>query len=245
MPNPIPKALLAFFLVLSLYPAPLQREEDESNRVRLLGNVLQERKEYELYLVESFERQRPWEIYRGVSFLNETSFVAKVPESAAFGMESELYRPKFHQTNRSSLMIHTYFENPKTGFLEIRPQEKIWLPIGIPARVFIWVFSNGYDAEMELVLHQRKSKEISFPLGRLDFHGWKRMEIRTRIPARNIRMNQSMQFPFQVFALRIRTSPFQKKGEFFIYLDQFGILFDKQMSRYPGSEIKDNWGTDF
>ena len=86
--------LLQIFLILaSLFPlasAPRKQDEDELGRVELLDRVLKERSTYKLFLIDSFENQNPWKIYRGNSFLNQTEFIAKTPESSAFLAESNL-----------------------------------------------------------------------------------------------------------------------------------------------------------
>ncbi|TGM07088.1 flagellar assembly protein FlaA [Leptospira barantonii] len=228
-----------------LRSAPVKRDEDEISRVLILEKILSDWKQYNLFLVDSFDGERPWEIYRGVSFLNEIRFNALVPENSAFKKERESYPTLSPANDYRSMMVQTFFENPKHAHIVIRPKEKIRLPIGTPTRIFFWMSASSQNARLELILHQHKSKEIVLDLGDLSFDGWKRIEKKLEIPDRNTRLNRSLRYPFEIAEIRLIPGPFQKKGEFVFYLDRMGILVDTRDESYPGAEIKDNWGTGF
>ncbi|RHX84440.1 flagellar assembly protein FlaA [Leptospira stimsonii] len=245
--------LALFFFLISILSgsftglpsAPVKREEDEISRVLILEKILSEWKQYNLFLVDSFDGERPWEIYRGVSFLNEIRFQAQIPSHGAFSKEREFYPTLAPANDYRSMMVQTFFENPKHAHLEIRPKEKIRLPIGAPTRIFFWMYASSQNAKIELVLHQYRSKEIVIELSDLSFDGWKRIEKKLEIPARNTRLNRSLRYPFEIAAIRLIPGPFQKKGEFVFYIDRMGLLIDTRDEAYPGAEIKDNWGTGF
>ncbi|TGK10100.1 flagellar assembly protein FlaA [Leptospira fletcheri] len=230
------------FLPGLTWAPPVTRDQDESSRVLQLEKVLQDWKHYNLFLVDSFEGERPWEIYRGISFVNRIEFTSQVPVSPAFLKERELYKSSQPEEYRS-MMVQSNFENPKLERLEIRPKEPIRLPIGIPTRIFFWAYSSNHNASVEIVFKQRHSKEVIQEIGNLKFDGWKRIEAKLSLPPRNIRLNQSLRFPLEVGAIRIKPNPFQEKGEFIFYMDRLGILIDSRDEIYPGAEIKDNWGT--
>ncbi|EPG75867.1 flagellar filament outer layer protein Flaa domain protein [Leptospira fainei serovar Hurstbridge str. BUT 6] len=238
----LPILSIVFIPANSSWAPPITRDQDEASRVLQLEKVLGDWKHYNLFLVDAFEGSRPWEIYRGISFINRIEFTSQIPSSAAFLKEKELYKEAPSEEYRS-MMIHSFFENPKEEHLEIRPKEPIRLPIGIPIRIFFWAYSSNHNASIEIVFRQRKSKEVRLEIGDLKFEGWKRIETKLSVPGRNIRLNQSLRFPLEVSAIRIKPSPFQPKGEFVFYLDRFGILIDNRDEIYPGAEIKDNWGT--
>lgn len=225
--------------------APVKRDEDEISRVLILEKILSDWKQYNLFLVDSFDGERPWEIYRGVSFLNEIRFGALIPENSAFKKEREFYPSLSPANDYRSMMVQTFFENPKHAHMVIRPKEKIRLPIGTPTRIFFWMNASSQNARLELILHQHKSKEIVLDLGDLSFDGWKRIEKKLEIPGKNTRLNRSLRYPFEIAEIRLIPGPFQKKGEFVFYLDRMGILVDTRDESYPGAEIKDNWGTGF
>jgi len=227
-------------------PAPAKvKESDLVGKIQILGEILKNKDVYEIFLADDFEGSRPWKIYRGISFLNKTEFTAKTPDSEAFSLEHKIYSGLYKNENRNSLLLHSYFENPGKQNLDLRPQERIRLPPGVPIRFFIWVFSNDYNMNLKLVISQEKSKDLYFDIGNLKFEGWRRLEAKINIPPRNIKLHLSLQVPLEVKGLRIEPSPFQKKGIFFVYFDQMGFLLEKRKSIYPGSEVKDNWGFDY
>ena len=103
----------------SLFPlasAPRKQDEDELGRVELLDRVLKERSTYKLFLIDSFENQNPWKIYRGNSFLNQTEFIAKTPESSAFLAESNLL---VKNENFDTKKQYAEFYYPHTIFFQI------------------------------------------------------------------------------------------------------------------------------
>lgn len=124
------RVLFALYLLgsisgqVDLVSAPVKRDEDEMSRVLILEKILSEWKQYNLFLVDSFDGARPWEIYRGVSFLNEIRFNSQIPDNTAFSKEREFYPTLSTANDYRSMMVQTFFENPKHAHLEIRPKEK-------------------------------------------------------------------------------------------------------------------------
>jgi len=235
------------FLILashfSLWGAPWERDRDELGRVKILAKVLEEINTYRFFLLEDFESETPWGIYRGDSFLNETSFVAKTPKGEAWDREGEILaflRQK--SSGNYSFSVHSYVEIPGKEKIEIRPKEPIYIPLGIPIRLFYWAYAENLPMSLTLILSQEKSKDLHIPIGNLQFEGWRRVEIPLSIPPRNIRLIQSLQIPLRIRGIRVQSSPKQNKGGYFFYLDRISILLDTSSTLYPGSEVLDNWG---
>ncbi|WCL48154.1 flagellar filament outer layer protein FlaA [Leptospira sp. GIMC2001] len=243
--RPISRALIFFLITAIFFPfhsAPTKIDRDELGRVELLEKIVQSRASYQLFLIDSFERQNPWEIFRGNSFLNHTEFISKKPENEAYTKESAFFKNLFPLTNKYSFMIHSYVEQPGIDKVEIRPKSAIYFPLGIPIRLIFWVYSENVDMTAKLILEQKKSSDIYLDLGSLKFEGWRRLEVKLNIPPKNLRLIQSLQIPLQLKGIRLSSSPFQQKGPFFIYLDQMTLLLETSVVTYPGSEVKDNWG---
>lgn len=234
-----------FLLLASIFPitaAPWERDRDELGRVEILERVLEERATYKIFLIDSFEMNIPWKIFRGDSFLNQTEFISKTPSSPAWEKEKSLLSKYFPTSFDYSFMIHSFIENPGNERIEIQPNAPIYFPEGIPIRLFFWVYSENVDMTGKLILSQEKSKDLYIDLGSFKFEGWRRIEATIQLPAKNIRLVQSLQIPLKVKGIRFSSSSFQKKGPFFLYLDQMTVLLETSSSSYPGAEIKDNWG---
>lgn len=96
--------------------------------------------------------------------------------------------------------------------------------------------------DLQIILKQQLT-EIPVKLGSLKFEGWKRLEATIVVPPQNRWKHERKATPFEIKGFVITCEAFQKKGAFFIYLDQMAILLDRSFATYPGSEIIDNWDT--
>jgi len=248
MNSPRKKSLLLFLIlgqiVLDLNSAPRPWDRDEEGRVERLEKALQTEKNYVLYLAEDFEGERPWSFYRSDSFLTHTQFSGNLPDSSAFPKETEVYRnngyPNIQAQN--SFLIQTFVENPKTDHWDIRPKEQLLLPLGLPIQAIVWVYSEGHHMTLELIVTQKKSKDVILPLGVLNYLGWRRLEVPINLPKENARLIQSFSLPMSVKGFRLHTQPTQKKGAFHLSFDNLTFLLDTSTFIYHGSEVQDTWG---
>ncbi|TGN20128.1 flagellar filament outer layer protein FlaA [Leptospira idonii] len=245
---PVKKILTIFLFSLSfcldLTGAPRPWDRDEEGRVERLSQALQNEKNYVLFLAEDFEGERPWGFYRSDSFLNQTEFTAVLPDSSAFPKEKEVLKTSGYPEiqTQSSFLIQTYIENPRRDHWDIRPIEPLLLPLGLPVQAIVWVYSEGHHLNLELVVTQKKSKEIILPLGVLNFFGWRRLEVPINLPKENARLIQSFSLPVSVKSFRLSSLPTQKRGAFHLYFDNLCFLVDTSTFVYPGAEIQDTWG---
>jgi hypothetical protein len=209
-----------------------------------LEKALQNEKNYVLFLAEDFEGGRPWNFYRSDSFLNHTQFTANLPDSSAFPVEKELYRNQGYPNiqTQNSFLIQTFVENPKTDHWDLRPGEPLLLPLGLPIQAIIWVYSEGHHIALDLLVSQKKSKDVRLPLGVLNFFGWRRLEVPINLPNENARLIQSFSLPISVKGFRLATQPTQRKGAFHLYFDNLTFLLDTSTFIYHGSEVQDTWG---
>lgn len=242
------KSLLLFLIslhfLLDLKSAPRPWDRDEEGRVTRLEKALQSEKNYVLFLAEDFEGERPWAFYRSDSFLNQTQFTANLPDSSAFPLEKEMFRNNGYPNiqTQNSFLIQTHVENPKTDHWDLRPGEPLLLPLGLPIQAIIWVYSEGHHISLDLLVSQKKSKDVRLPLGVLNFFGWRRMEVSINLPKENARLIQSFSLPVSVKGFRLATQPTQKKGAFHLYFDNLTFLLDTSTFIYHGSEVQDTWG---
>ncbi|MCW7495752.1 flagellar filament outer layer protein FlaA [Leptospira levettii] len=233
--------LLSFASLLSL---PRPHDPDELGRVQILKSALAMDTHYLLYLVEDFEGERPWDFYRVDSFLAETQFAASVAKSDAFLEESKLLKESGYPNlqNQTSFLVQSYVENPRLDHWEIRPKEPVLLPLGMPIQGILWVYSEGHHINLSMGLSQKKSKDLYFDLGTLNFVGWRRLEFKITLPKENTRLIQSMSFPISFASFRLKSLASQKKGEFHLYFDNLCFVIDKRTFSYPGAEVNDTWG---
>lgn len=251
----LPKKMSPFYFILGLtfqivwgaqglQSAPRPINLDEEGRIERLSATLQSGRNFQLFVADNFEAERPWKIVRSDSFLNQVEFTSLIPKSPAFSKEMDLQKEFINPSAQSltSLMVHSYCESPKREHWFLSPSEPLLLPIGIPVQTVLWVHSQGHHLRLKVVLTQKKSKDIYWELGELNFVGWRRLEVPIYLPPANNRLIQTFSLPLSVKGLLIEALPNQKKGAFQIYFDNLSFLIDKSTFQYSGSEVQDTWG---
>ncbi|MDF3819468.1 flagellar filament outer layer protein FlaA [Leptospira sp. 96542] len=239
---------LTLGILLSIQPTfslPKPYDPDELGRVNVLSQALKIDPSYMLFLAEDFEGERPWSFYRPDSFLAHTEFGGNLSGNDAFLAEGNLLKQVGYSQfqNQTSFLIQSFVENPRLDHWEIRPKEPIHFPLGMPIQAIVWVYSEGHHINLSMALSQKKSKDILFDFGLLNFVGWRRLELPLTLPKENTRLIQSQSFPvaFKSFFLKTRAS--QKRGAFHLYFDNLSFVIDKRTFTYPGAEVMDTWGS--
>jgi len=247
--SPIQKKIVfsLLFWSLGLISGPRIADRDPQGRVERLSQALETQEKYRYFLAEDFEGERPWTIYRSDSFLNQVEFTAEVPKEQAFVADIQLSEKATGLRNQglSSLMVHTYCENPKKDHWFLKPKEKITIPIGLPIQAILWVYSEGHHLNLSLHLTQKKSGDLRWDMGELNFLGWRRIEIPIHLETKNSRLMQTYSYPIQFLGFRIDSLPNHKKGPFHLYFDQLIFILDTTTFQYYGAEIQDTWGNSF
>lgn len=228
----------------TLYSLPRPWDPDELGQVQILESALRIDPNYVLFLAEDFEGERPWNFYRGDSFLLQTGFIGKIPKSDAFASEEALLLSKGYPNfqNQTSFMLQSYVENPRLDHWEVRPIEPVLLPLGSPIQGIIWVYSEGHHINLSSCFSQKKSKDLCFDLGTLNFVGWRRIKFQIQLPKANTRLIESQVLPISLKSIQLKSLPSQKKGAFHLYFDNLSFVIDKRTFIYPGAEVSDTWG---
>ena len=200
--------------------------------------VLENSKNYELFLVENFLGFDYWQILSSSSFLNRLKVVDKFPDLNSYTEESKSFKIS---NSKKSLMLHTFLENPTRNAFFIKPRTKIRFNLGLPVQVILWVYSNNYNTSMKLILTQEKHPDMKVELGDLNFKGWKRIQKPVVISKRNYKSNLMRKNPIYLDRLYFHPKHNQKKGDFFIYITRIKFILDKTRMRQVNIEIRDEW----
>jgi len=224
------------FFFCSLWGFDLEDQE----KIKQIQEVIEKGSRYELQAIELFDGETPWGISRGTSFLESIRFTLKYPDIYTYKLESELYYKSDFIGKRQSMQIHSSIEIPGRDKWFLKPEFKKSLNTGSPVRVFFWVYSNNYDISLKVIFSQTKSKDIVVNFGTLKFNGWRRLDARITIHKLPDKLNLSKLGQFELKGVLLESNSLQQKGNFYIFLDQMGVLIEKPET-YPGSEVPDGW----
>ncbi len=237
------KSLILFkiiFLLGFIFQNSIDSESEDMNRIKLIQDAVAKGDRYKIHPVELFDGEMPWRVVKGTSFLDKTSFVSKSPNTEEFALESKFYYPLKTPEKLKSLQIYSNIEIPGRDKYFISPEIETDFPVGIPSRIFLWVYSNNYDMSLKVILSKKRAKDIIVDFGSLRFNGWRRLDAKVNLDRKMERLNLSKKSVYSIKGILVETSPSQSKGSFFLFIDQMGVLLETP-ELYPGSEVPDGW----
>ena len=167
--------------------------------------------------------------------------VPKQPESILFLEEVKLFN--LENEKKSSLQIHANIELPSRDKIRVKPSVTKFFPIGIPRKLSIWVYSKNLDLELKLILSQKRGKEIEVSFGKLNFHGWKKLEARVLLLKSKEKLQFTKREEYSLKEIQLLSDVKTARTDFAIYLDQISVILENY-PEYFGSEIPDGWWKD-
>lgn len=226
----IPPALLSAAEV----PGPL----DFSGRVEILSRLMGgSAGRYRATVIDDFEGERLWRPHAASAQLDTLEFLKMKPEHPAFLEEAELCRVG---GDEKSLFLHFAFQTPGKDQFFIRPVKPIALAAQ-PVRISFWVKSNRYLHTLSLVLKNANGLEVRVPAGRLDFRGWRRIELELPVEMHERGRRLERRYSSQFLGILVESNAREPAGQAALSIDQMILLSDYADFRYPGAEIQDTW----
>jgi hypothetical protein len=215
-------------------PGPL----DFSGQVAVLSRMMGgETGRYRATVIDDFEGERIWKPHAAGAQLDEVQFLKMRPDHPAFEEEGGLCRVS---GDEKSLFLHFAFQNPGKEHFTIRPASPIRLAAQ-PVRISFWLHSNRYLHTMSLLLKNADGLEIRVPAGRLDFRGWRRIELDLPVQMHERGRRLERRYSSQFLGIAIESNPHEPAGQAAISIDQMILLSDYADFRYPGADIQDTW----
>lgn len=215
-------------------PGPL----DFSGQVNILSRMMDGAAgRFRATVIDDFEGEQLWKPRAASAQLDNVQFLKMKPEHPAFAEEGELCRVP---GDEKSLFLHFAFQDPGKEQFFIRPVKPIRLPAQ-PVRISFWVHSNRYLHTLSVVLKNANGLEVRVPAGRLDFKGWRRIEL--KLPAEMYERGRRLErrYSSELSGILIESSPHESAGSAALSIDQMILLSDYADFRYPGAEIQDTW----
>jgi hypothetical protein len=225
------------FILVSLYANEIS-ETEKTDSIEILRELKKNPKNYQLHIIENFSEDTIWEIIGKHTYLSSISLVPKQPESILFLEEVKLFNSE-NEKNRS-LQIHANIEIPSRDKIRVKPSIKKFFPIGIPRKLSLWVYSKNLELELKLVLSQNRGKDIEVSFGKLNFHGWKKLEANVILLKDKERLQFTKREEYSLKEIQLLSTSKSVRSDFAIYLDQISVILENY-PEYPGSEIPDGW----
>ena len=210
---------------------------DPAGRVALLGQVLSRHNEYELVSVDDFQGEMPYSPRANSTDLSVVRTIQRSPTDDAFSQEESLRGDPSGEP--SCLWLHTSFDLPGQQSYWLRPRDPVRLQ-GRLILVSLWVHSGSWPHTLTLLFENAAGREVRVPLGRLDFHGWRRLE--AYLPE-TLWQRGPIERPYvhHFTGFLIESSPRAEAGAVSLLFDNLLVLSDHSQGRYPGAEVPDNW----
>lgn len=197
------------------------------------------------YILNDFEAAEDWRAF-ATSPLGDTKIRKTVqiesPVRSKDGLtkfEEKQFFPAGGSVNHF-LGVKTYFKDRGFDRVEVKPPHE-YIVKGIGRQISLWVLGRKFRHSLYVKLRDYRGKLHKLRVGRLDFLGWKRMQI--TIPGWLPQSTRYSQFDknLHFVSLFVESDKNDVGGTFYFYLDAMVMKVDKSENSYPGSEIKDTW----
>jgi hypothetical protein len=196
---------------------------------------------YSLQLVDGFEKEFLYSPGANSSDLSDIRFLYLVPKNQAYENEKSIIL-KYAAQNVSfdrSLFIHTSFNIPGQNFHFI-PHKQIELK-GQLYSASIWINSNNTQNSLSLLFKNASEKNVEVNIGKLNWNGWKRLEIQLPQSLQRRGKNFATRYKHSFTGFLLRSPTGKETSTVSLMIDNFLIISDTKEISYPGSEILDNW----
>ena len=232
-----------FLLAFSqIHAAEFPKAYDPEGQVNYISQFMKEFSDrYSLQLADGFERDILYSPRANSTDLSDIRFLFKTPDKKAFENEKLLileYAAKDASFERS-LFIHTSFNIPGQNF-HLIPHKALILK-GQLIRASVWIHSNNTMNSLSLLFNNASGKDVEVNLGRLNWNGWKRIDV--QLPASLYRRgkNYATRYRHSFTGFLIRSPTGRDTQNATLMIDNLLVMSDIKELSYPGNEILDDW----
>jgi hypothetical protein len=230
------KLMLALFLSIGMLYA--QAESPAGGQVAANDEDSPLRK----IILDDFEESEDWRV-KSTTPLGETKTLKLVQR----GLMKDVFDEKTVPDNGGDKIEKNHILGVKTFFaakgfdrVELYPPHEFIIK-GKVRQISVWVLGRKYRHTLFAKFRDYKDTTHSVRLGKLDFFGWRKLTatIPGYIPqsTRFALLDKNLHF----VSLFVTSDNHEVAGDFYFYVDDLQVRADRSESKYPGSEIKDNW----
>ena len=215
----------------------------------------------EIYLLEDFESNLPWEIRprRANSYLHRFVFrnpiirsknsledkniqKAYLSDLEKLGESADIHRRSKIPKQNNSYELRCNFESPGKDFVVFYPSPlstRIWNVQGMPRIFALWVKGSRKKHKLYALFSSHDNKSLPVYMGDLNFVGWQRLEqvIPSYLVKRNPYKGDRYEITFR--GLKIQSHRTESQGVFIIAFDLLMLFVDHTPNEYPGHQMKD------
>lgn len=193
-------------------------------------------------ILDDFEESEDWRV-KSTNPLGETRTLKLVQR----GLIKDVFDEKTVPDNGGDkieknhiLGVKTFFSTKGFDRVELYPPHE-YIIKGKVRQISVWVLGRKYRHTLFAKFRDYKDNTHNVRMGKLDFFGWRKLTatIPGYIPqsTRFALLDKNLHF----VSLFVTSDTHEVAGEFYFYVDDLQVRADRSESKYPGSEIKDNW----
>lgn len=193
-------------------------------------------------ILDDFEEAEDWRV-KSTTPLGETKTLKLVQR----GLMKDVFDEKTVPDNGGDKIEKNHILGVKTFFaakgfdrVELYPPHEFVIK-GKVRQISVWVLGRKYRHTLFAKFRDYKDTTHNVRLGKLDFFGWRKLTatIPGYIPqsTRFALLDKNLHF----VSLFVTSDNHEVAGDFYFYVDDLQVRADRSESKYPGSEIKDNW----
>lgn len=193
-------------------------------------------------ILDDFEESEDWRV-KATTPLGETRTLKLVQRGLIKDVFDEKLVPDDggDKVEKNHILgVKTHFVSKGIDRVELYPPHEFIIK-GKVRQISVWVLGRKYRHTLFAKFRDYKDRTHNVRLGKMDFFGWRKMTatIPGFIPqsTRFALLDKNLHF----VSLFVLSDVHEVAGDFYFYVDDLQVRTDRSESKYPGSEIKDNW----
>ena len=191
---------------------------------------------FSLQSIEAFTKKKEIFATHPSAYISRIDQSSSLPEFSIFKQEIRLLSNPI--TNYNSLMLHTNFSKVRREKYDIQFKKPKYIDAKNVLHISLWVHSQNYLHELYVKVQSPYGKVISLNMGKLDWTGWKRMQIHTTENVnKKHRLERRPQYALEGFY--IHSNPRDKNLATVILISNVSFLLEK--NTYTKEKIYDTW----
>lgn len=182
-----------------------------------------------------FEPDEEFSLEGSDYFLEDASTVKFYPTVASFF--------SFYDNSSNSLGVKLSWSRLGSHYADIVPKKIQEDPFAYPVEglesISIWLWSPGSEHEVAAIFKRSDGLVYSLKLAKLDFKGWRKFKVPVPVTVKHKINTIDLDKKYFFDRLRVYTSPRDKVGDVYIFMDKLEIVYELYSRIYDGLGIEE------